>query len=127
MTGHEEIVLEWMAVNEEDRRTKLGLPRRDDPIARPKPRAAPVGPRRFEAWTDCPKCGRFGVHYLRAPCTDPVPDIPPERSGYALWESLFANMVMAPLETEPQMKPNPEAQFEVIRTCTNCSHEWGET
>lgn len=59
----------------------------------------------------------------------------PNRCGTE-WEvstggvSLWANIAMQPLEyppREPRMKPNPEAQFEVIRICTGCSHEWGQT
>lgn len=84
-------------------------------------------PRRFEAYTDCPKCGHLDHHWLREPHTEPVPDVPGPASGVALWESLFANSVMPPLEPgPPRMRPNPEAAFEVIRICTNCQHEWGQ-
>ncbi|WP_405137542.1 hypothetical protein [Nocardia sp. NBC_01388] len=87
---------------------------------------------RFEAWCECPECERHACHWLRAPRTDPIPDLPevaPAPSGMALWSSLYSNTVLLPLPepSEPRMKPNPEAAFEVIRTCVACAHEWGMT
>lgn len=86
-----------------------------------------VTDRRFEAYTVCPKCGRLDCHWLREPRTEPVPDrVEVSAGGVSLW----ANIAMQPLvypPCEPRMKPNPEAQFEVIRICTGCHHEWGQT
>ena len=87
----------------------------------------PRPPARFEAYTDCPKCQRLDVHWLRAPCTDPVPDRPDPPTGVALWSQLYANTALAPVDlAPPPMKPNPEAAFDVIRICRSCGHEWGQ-
>lgn len=74
--------------------------------------------RRFEASTDCPNCGRVGVHWLRAPRTEPV-----SSGGLAVWMSLG----LTPLQRADMVKPNPEAQYEVIRICTGCGQEWGQS
>ncbi|WP_067891262.1 hypothetical protein [Nocardia vaccinii] len=56
-------------------------------------------PRRFEAFTDCPKCGHFACHSLRVPGARP----------------------------QPAARSSELVDIEVIRTCTQCQHEWGMT
>jgi hypothetical protein len=62
----------------------------------------PIGlqpPTRFEAFVNCPNCGHYACHPLHVPGLRPQP---PVRS---------VDLV----------------DIEVIRTCTQCQHEWGQT
>jgi hypothetical protein len=70
-------------------------------------------PRRFEAYTDCPKCGRMDHHWLRAPLPKPVEGpvcVLPDGAEIHRWDG---------------MSGPDESMFEVIRICTGCGHEWG--
>ena len=70
-------------------------------------------PRPFEAYTDCPKCGRMDHHWLRAPLPKPVEGpvcVLPDGTEIHRWDG---------------MSGPDESRFEVIRICTDCGHEWG--
>lgn len=73
--------------------------------------------RRFEAYTDCPKCGHMDHHGLREPL--PKPKRGPVRVvqvGDREVEIVRADGMSGP----------DESMYEVIRTCTGCGHEWGQ-
>lgn len=83
----------------------------DPPVLEAAPIVVP--PRRFEAYTDCPKCGAMDYHLLRAPS-------PPLADTYV--RAQLAKLV--PVGTSAPV-PVDESQFEVIRIC-QCGFEWGQ-
>ncbi len=71
-------------------------------------------PSRFEAYTDCPKCGRLDWHWLRP--ARPKPERGPTYRIDTLVDAYrWDGMTSA-----------DESMHEVIRTCTKCNHEWGQ-
>jgi hypothetical protein len=74
---------------------------------------------RFEAFTACPKCGHMDHHGLRAPLPKPEPGpvrVASDRIG-RLFEVVRWDGMTGP----------DESMYEVIRNCTACQHEWGQT
>lgn len=83
-------------------------------------------PKRFEAYTNCPKCGRLDYHLLRAPKP------PPSDAEMRAWRDCrttaeihqFGRGVIRTVDTSPP-PPIDESTFEVIRIC-KCGHEFGQ-
>lgn len=100
----------------------------------------------FEAWTTCPKCRVTDFHVMREP-------LAPADEQIAAWEKALSDWAIerdnfdasGGDRTEIKMfsgnvfrtvrtgftKPRPpqpidETEFDVIRLCTNCEHEWGQ-
>lgn len=100
----------------------------------------------FEAWTTCPKCRVTDFHVMREP-------LAPTDEQIAAWEKALSDWAIerdnydasGGDQTEIKMfsgnvfrtvrtgftKPRPpqpidETEFDVIRLCTNCEHEWGQ-
>lgn len=83
-------------------------------------------PKRFEAYTDCPKCGQLDYHLLRAPKPPPA-DIEMQhwRDRQATAEvQTWGSYSTRTIDTSPP-PPVDESQFEVIRIC-KCGNEWGQ-
>ena len=83
-----------------------------------------TGPR-FEAYTECTKCGRLDHHLLREP--KPAPS----EADMAEWHRTSETFTIeqwgsgvARTETWPP-PPVDESQFEVVRIC-KCGNEWGQ-
>lgn len=77
------------------------------------PRSRP--PKPFEAYTDCPKCGCMDFHWLRKPL--PKPEVGPVR--------VFPDGTE--IHSFTDLTGPDESMYEVIRICTACSAEWGQT
>ncbi|GEM_PF-4250451 len=100
----------------------------------------------FEAWTTCPKCRVTDFHVMREPIT-------PTNEQIAAWEKALSDWaierdnydtsggdrtevntfsgsafrVIRTGFTKPRPeKPIDETEFDVIRLCINCEHEWGQ-
>lgn len=82
--------------------------------------------RRFEAYSECPKCGRLDHHLLREP--NPAPT----EAEMQEWEQrrefveirTFGSHAVRRDEVGPP-PPVDESQFEVIRIC-KCGNEFGQ-
>lgn len=93
-------------------------------------------PRPFEAYTDCPKCGRMDYHRMREPRPYSRREV----------EAELAQATRAVEEAEDRGESGDrlivlgqrrqrfvelltdhfgECRFETIRICTGCGHEWG--
>lgn len=85
-------------------------------------------PAKFEAYTDCPKCGRIDHHWLREP--KPAPTAAEmqawQDSRSSVGVSAWGEYHIKTIDVSPP-PPVDESQFEVIRICTGCGKEWGET
>lgn len=93
----------------------------------------------FEAYTDCPFCGEWAVHWLRFPSkrvpmwvapngrvwgsVDEVDEsrIPIESTVFSFGSSTPSNVVRA-----ASLDCRDERVFEVVRECRECGREWGE-
>jgi hypothetical protein len=83
--------------------------------------------RKFEAYTECPECGRLDYHLLRAP--KPAPS----EAEMQQWRQRRTTVdieqwgagVIRTVDTSPPA-PVDESQYEVIRICTGCQREWGQ-
>ncbi|WP_157115061.1 hypothetical protein [Nocardia niwae] len=75
---------------------------------------------RFTAWSMCPHCRSLDCHGLRAPrpfdWTDPLAVLRDRMVMLSWVYGLGMN----------KMVPSMEPQYEVIRTCNGCGHEWGQ-
>lgn len=80
----------------------------------------------FEAYTHCGGCGKLDFHPMREPTPTPAEY---EEAAHKLlrhmrdigWGGDVAQSIV------DQRRPAaPETAFGVIRTCSSCSHEWGQ-
>lgn len=83
--------------------------------------------RRFEAYTDCPRCGHLDVHWLRPArvrrkFTDWSDTITTEMVEIRDWGS----PVVRTVSVVESPRTNPESDYEVIRTCASYAAKWGE-
>jgi hypothetical protein len=111
--------------------------------------SAALGPHPFTAFCDCPKCSHFACHWLRVPV--PIPSRAPDpdrviparttRTEDGKWVIQFEEFPHAtrqaslgwinPIDPERLIAAAyPEralrGDVQVIRTCTQCQHEWGQ-
>lgn len=71
----------------------------------------------FAAACACPRCGYLAVHHMRAP--RPKPERGPVRVSN--WNDMILEWHSWGGITGPD-----ESRYEVMRTCTECGHSWGQ-
>ena len=93
-------------------------------------------PRPFEAYTDCPKCGRMDYHRMREPRPHSRREVEAElaQATRAVEEAEDCGESGDRLIVLGQRRQRfvelltdhfGECRFETIRICTDCGHEWG--
>lgn len=83
-------------------------------------------PRRFEAFCACPKCGRLDHHWLQSPKPAPTDaEMEEWRRNSTTYTIEQWGGGVTRTDVFPPV-PVDESQFEVIRICTGCGHEFGQ-
>lgn len=84
----------------------------------------PIGlqpPTRFEAFVNCPNCGHYACHWLRVP--QPSHPRTPREIALGKFAAIEAELLLRAVYVDAIQ----HGDIEVIRTCTQCQHEWGMT
>jgi len=82
---------------------------------------------RFEAFTECPECGRIDCHFLRPPHAAPsAAELEEHQARRSIVEVLGWGGCLVRQETIGPPPPIDESMHEVIRICTGCGKEWGQ-
>lgn len=84
--------------------------------------------REFGALTECPRCGEIAYHWMTEPKWPPIPEDVEQEVVRDFTGAIVRHHVSEtyPVGTKQVDIDWNTSNCKVVRTCKNCSHDWGE-